>query len=51
MTGSQHIYNQLSFGMGYCEDEFPYHYFNIAKSNPQYLNFEMTNAHIVRLEL
>ena len=30
--------------MGYSKHGFLYHYFNMANSNPQYLNFEMTNA-------
>ena len=30
--------------MEYSKHEFLYHYFNMANSNPQYLNFEMTNA-------
>ena len=34
----------LSFRMGHSKHGFLYHYFNMANSNPQYLNFEMTNA-------
>ena len=30
--------------MGYSKHEFLYHYFNMANSNPQYPNFETTNA-------
>ena len=31
----------LSFDIGDSENEFLYHYFNMADNNPQYLKFEM----------